>query len=265
MNRIYVGQVLQIPSKGGAPRPAKPRPPVAAAPALKPAPGKPTPAPEEPVVPDSIREVLTATADTLPSRFGRQHPRLHAMERFDVEVYGLETTLLSSPDMAEIHVSVNETIGHYADWLGIPTWRIRTLNHMRGRSGIRVGQSLLIPLDSAHSLETFAKTRLEYHMALEEDFYSRFKVVDAKARTIHRGENLWDICSAEGDLPLWLFKKYNKQVDLQRLMAGMVVWLPVVEEKTEEDIALEQLEYGGIYPPYYEPVRPTPMPPALLP
>jgi hypothetical protein len=211
---------------------------------------------------DSLREIIMATADTL--SLSSPTVRSSRMSRFDADMYNLETTLMS-PSVAEIRVAVNETIGHYADWLGIPTWRIRRANAMGRRSGIRVGQRIAIPLEQDDALEEFAKTRLEYHMMLEEDFYSRYTIADVKPKRIRRGENLWDICGAEGEIPLWLFKKHNRHIDLSRLYPGMLVWIPVAEEKTEEDLALEQLEDGGIYPAYYEPVGVRPAAAQLLP
>lgn len=262
MNRIYAGQVLQVPG-GNKRTPARPATPtVAATRTASPAADTAAPAAAPPPtvdtastaaeLPDTLAEIIMATADTVAPASPRGRPS--RMSRFDIEVYGLETTLVS-PTMAEIRVAVNETIGHYADWLGVPTWQVRRLNHMGRRSSIRVGQALLIPLEQDDALERFAKVRLEYHMMLEEDFYSRFKIADVKARRIRRGENLWDICNAEGELPLWLFKKHNKHIDFDRLIPGMITWLPVVEEKTAEDLAFEQLEDSGIYPAFYEPMR----------
>ena len=175
-----------------------------------------------------------------------------AAPAFDVSVYNLETTLSPSGNTATIRVSVDETIGHYADWLGVPTYRIRALNRLGPRSAIRIGGTLAIPAD-AEALARFVKARLEYHMALEEDFYVRFKVADVRDRTVKRGEALWTICSEPDQIPLWLFAKYNKNADLSTLMPGMRVRIPVIEEKTERDIALESGQAIGIYPPFEEP------------
>jgi hypothetical protein len=214
------------------------------------------------------------TADTTPARVAStsaaatstvtSRARPVAMARFDVDVYGLETSL-PSPGIAEIRVAVDETMGHYAEWLGVPTMRLRALNRMR-RSTIRGGQALLIPLDAPDALERFNKTRLEYHLALEEDFYGRYKVADVKPYVVRHGETLWDLCNQEGGSPMWLFKKYNKQLDLGALMPGTQVWLPVIDEKTDEDLAVEQLEDGGIHPAYTEPLcGPATAPLMLLP
>lgn len=271
-NRIYAGQVLRVPSGAGVQAEAgvaapetslalaeqeavqAPVPPALLSeepPVVKPEMKKaPKPNAAEKAVADSLKEIVMARADTLPkfSRAGK--PGL--MPTFDVSVYSLETTLSPEGTTARIKVSVDETIGHYADWLGIATSAIRQLNRLGARSEIRIGGPLLIPAGQ-DLLARFVKARLEYHMALEEDFYSRYKVADVKPRIIRRGETLWSICNDTDQIPLWLFAKHNKDADLGTLMPGMRVWIPVIEEKTERDIALETGQAIGVYPLFEEP------------
>lgn len=292
LNRIYAGQVLRIPGAPTAkkvaaakpkpkpePKPTEKRQVAVASKAVEetpplPPPEKEPPKEEEPpeetvvaaadtTISDSLREIVMAPADTVARATVTRRPSM--LTRFDVETYGLETMLSPASDMAEITVSIDETIGHYADWLSIPTWRIRRLNRMRGRSTIHLGQKLNIPVEGSEALEEFAQRRLEYHMAIEEDFYTRYKIVDVKHHRIRRGETLWDICNEDGITPLWLFKKYNKHIALDRLSVGTTVWIPVIDEKTEEDLALEAMESAGIYPAYYEPLKPYAAPARLVP
>ncbi len=209
------------------------------------------PSPEE-AISDSLKDAALAKADTLPDYSRNGKPDV--IPEFDVLNYNLETTLSPAGDVAKIEVSVDETIGHYADWLGIPTYRIRRLNRLGARSEIRIGGTVSIPV-APDQLDRFVKARLEYHMALEEDFYTRYKVADVQARVVKRGETLWNICNDDDQIPLWLFAKYNKNADLSKLMPGTRVWIPVVEEKTERDIALENGQAIGVYPVFEEPIK----------
>ena len=189
-------------------------------------------------------------ADTLPENPQWSKPKV--FPKFDVDVYNLELTLSPDGATAQIRVSVDETIGHYADWLGIATHRIRQINRMGGRSDIRIGGVLKIPADQP-MLDRMVKTRLEYHMAIEEDFYSRYKVFDVKQKIVKRGENLWDICNGQDQIPLWLFKKYNKELNLEKILPGAEVWIPLVAEKSDEELRTESNAPGGIYPAYQAP------------
>ncbi len=177
---------------------------------------------------DSLKAVAMTPAVDNPGSGPSQRPFLSS--DFDVSLYNLDVVLLSSGNSAELVVSIDETIGHYADWLKIPTWRIRKLNDMRN-SDIRINSKIRIPIDRQDALETFAAARLEHHMALEEDFYTQYMVVDVKPMAIKRGQTLWHLCNeADNPMPLWLFKKYNKHLDLNKLMPGTTVWIPLIEE-----------------------------------
>ena len=171
---------------------------------------------------------------------------------FDVSLYNLDVTLSPVGNTAELHVSVDETIGHYADWLGIPTYRIRKLNDMGRTSDIRLNKRLLIPNEHQDALEKFVAARLEYHMAIEEDFYAQYRVADLKKYVIKRGQTLWDLCNeTENPIPLWLFKKHNKQLDLGKLIPGMTVWIPVIEEGPAERTVEPAIKNPGTLPTTY--------------
>jgi len=196
--------------------------------------GVPSDAVEE--ISDSLKAVAMTPAVVNNEPGPAQRPFISS--DFDVSLYNLDVVLLSSGNSAELMVSIDETIGHYADWLKVPTWRIRKLNDMRN-SDIRINSKIRIPMDRPDALETFAAARLEYHMALEEDFYTQYMVIDVKPMTIKRGQTLWDLCNeADNPMPLWLFKKYNKHLDLNKLMPGTTVWIPVIGENA-----------SGIYSP----------------
>lgn len=195
---------------------------------------RPTP-PLETQLSDSLEEIAFTPALVEPVEKSLKKPRI--TQNFDVSIYDLDAVLSSAGNSAEIIVSVDETIGHYADWLGIPTWRIRRRNDMGRRSSIRINQRLDIPIDRPDALEQFASARLEYHMAIEEDFYSQFTVTDAVSHKLKRGEALWDICNnTDNPIPLWLLRKYNRHIDLNRLQAGVELWIPQIREKTDKEI-----------------------------
>ena len=258
MNRIYAGQVLNIPETAGG----KKAPVTQIAEVEKKAEVKeieeqvavkttlPRPSqPEE--VPDTLAEIIMAKAESVPR--SNEPNKTNYLDKFDAEIYNFGIDFSEEENSAAIKISLNETIGHYADWLGIPTQSIREANYMGHGSTIRINQELTLPVDK-ETLEQFNRRRLEYHMALEEDFYSQYKITELKVKIIQRGETLWDICNEDGVIPLWLLKKYNKHIDIGQLFPNMKIWLPVVEEKTEKDYKQEaNKEWRGIYPTYQEP------------
>ena len=61
------------------------------------------------------------------------------------------------------------------------------------------------------------------------------RVTDTKAYEVKKGESVWTICSGEDPIPTWLFKKYNRSVDLALLRPGAGLTIPVVSRKDRQE------------------------------
>ncbi|WP_218915028.1 LysM peptidoglycan-binding domain-containing protein [Desulfurivibrio alkaliphilus] len=127
-----------------------------------------------------------------------------------------------------IRVEVEETLGHYADWLSIPTQELRRLNGFPFGRPIRLEQRLMIPLDRGVEQAFFEEQRYEYHKSLEEDFYAAYRVDGVETYRVRPGDNIWQLSHDEFELPLWLIRKYNPELVLDRLRPGDEIRVPVV-------------------------------------
>ncbi|RPJ78699.1 MAG: LysM peptidoglycan-binding domain-containing protein, partial [Deltaproteobacteria bacterium] len=131
-----------------------------------------------------------------------------------------------------IRVEAEETLGHYADWLELPTMKLRNMNGMRFGKPIHMDQKIKIPFTKV-SKDEFEEKRYEFHKGIEEDFFSAFRIVKVKNYQVKDGDNIWKICLQTLDLPLWLVKKYNPDQDLNNLTSKTILKIPVVK-KIEE-------------------------------
>ena len=128
-----------------------------------------------------------------------------------------------------IKVEIEETLGHYAEWAGVRARDIRRLNKMRYGHPIHLGQKLKIPLHRVDK-DAFEETRFEYHKELVEDFFAAYRVDALKIYSIKRGDNIWTLSRDVFELPLWLIRRYNGNVDLSALMPSQNLRIPVVEK-----------------------------------
>ena len=239
LNKIYVGQVLRIP--GSVKTVASVKNPVA----------KKKKSKEIVRVKDKeLDEILSTSADTIAEYKvsvggGRSF-------RFDGDIYDFSVKFPTN-NIAVIKVSIDETLGHYADWLGIATSKIRALNRMGRRSTIRINRSLKIPA-TKDEIQLFTQKRVEYHMSMEEDFYNQFRVSELKKKSIKRGETLWDISnSSDGPIPMWLLKKHNKNIDFEKLFPNTNIWIPIISDAKASDESETKSSWRGFFPAYYEP------------
>ncbi|MFQ5751452.1 MAG: transglycosylase SLT domain-containing protein, partial [bacterium] len=134
------------------------------------------------------------------------------------------------PENGQVQVEPDETLGHFADWLAVPTQKIRTINGLAYNEAIRIGQPLWLTFEKV-TPEEFHRRRLEYHQGIEEDFYRNFSVEGDKLYKIRRGENIWIVCNRIFEIPYWLVKKYNPQKNLLQLVANEEIVIPIVEAK----------------------------------
>jgi membrane-bound lytic murein transglycosylase D len=128
-----------------------------------------------------------------------------------------------------IRVEVEETLGHYAEWLDITAWEIRRLNGFPYGKVIRLDQQIKIPLHQV-SKEEFEEKRFEYHKELSEDFFASYRVEKVKFYYIKKGDTIWDLSLEEFEVPLWLIKKYNVDLDFSALFPSQKLLIPIIEK-----------------------------------
>jgi membrane-bound lytic murein transglycosylase D len=132
-----------------------------------------------------------------------------------------------TPSTVTIRVEVDETIGHYAEWTGITSSKIRSLN--RVSANIYLGERISLPL-SGEAAVAFLKARIEHHMSIEEDFFNNYEVTGMDTLAVKSGTNVWTLCQ-ENEIPLWLFLKSNPAIkELRSVQPGKIL-LPQIEGK----------------------------------
>ena len=126
-----------------------------------------------------------------------------------------------------IEIQAAETLGHYAEWLGIRAWDIRRLNGMQYQDPVIIGERLKLDFSNVDIAE-FEQQRREYHRNLQTDFFQSWRIRETEQHSINRGEFLVNL-ARQRSVPMWLFRQYNPEVDAARIQIGQVVVFPVVE------------------------------------
>ncbi len=131
-------------------------------------------------------------------------------------------------DNDTIRVVAAETIGHYADWLGITAQRLRDLNNLKIKNPVVMGRS--VKLDFAKVPKaTFEQRRREYHQKLQAAFFEEHRITGTEVYISRRGDSLWSVTQRYTNLPVWLLQQYNLDIDFADLRAGMKIVVPLVE------------------------------------
>jgi membrane-bound lytic murein transglycosylase D len=131
-------------------------------------------------------------------------------------------------DDGSIVVVAAETVGHYADWLGVPASTLRALNGMRGRSNVRIGGRFRLSFARVARTQ-FEQRRRAYHQRLQTEYFAAHRITGSDAYVARRGDSLWSL-TQRGSLPVWLLQQYNPDVDFDDLHPGTQIVLPRVED-----------------------------------
>ncbi len=212
-HRIRAGQKLRLPAAGPAPEV------VAVASAV---PSRPEP---EPVEPEVVVEEVPQVEE--------QEPAALAGDLAATVASTVQTALLSDPsdytvaDDNTIEVQPLETLGHYADWLGLRTQRLRDINGFAFRTPVEVGQRIKLEFRDV-DVATFENLRVAYHRSQQDSFFRKHIITGVREHTIRSGESIWILSLREYDVPIWLFRQYNPGLDLDRITPGITVRFPVL-------------------------------------
>ncbi|MEO8308763.1 MAG: transglycosylase SLT domain-containing protein [Pseudomonadota bacterium] len=126
-----------------------------------------------------------------------------------------------------IRVAADETLGHYADWLKVPTSRLRSLNGLRGNAVVSLGRSLKLDFSNV-AAEQFEQQRRAFHEARQAEFFNGHRIVGTEVYVARRGDSLWLVTQRYASVPTWLLQHYNPDVNFSDLRAGVEIVIPKV-------------------------------------
>jgi membrane-bound lytic murein transglycosylase D len=145
----------------------------------------------------------------------------------------VQLSLLSDPSdytvAADRTIEVHplETLGHFADWLGIRTQRLRDINGLAFHAQVEVGQRIRLDLSRADAT-TFESLRATWHKEQQEAFFRDHRITGLHEHVVQNGESVWVLALQRYGVPVWLFRQYNPELDLHRVHKGTRLNFPVL-------------------------------------
>ncbi len=127
-----------------------------------------------------------------------------------------------------VEIQASETLGHYADWLGIRAWDLRRLNGMAFRDPVIIGDRLTLDFSRVNIAE-FELKRRDFHSSLQQEFFSNYRIQNVETYQVQRGDNIGVIARNRYSTPIWLLRQYNPELDFNRIQIGQEIVFPVLE------------------------------------
>ncbi|MCU0761317.1 MAG: LysM peptidoglycan-binding domain-containing protein [Steroidobacteraceae bacterium] len=180
------------------------------------------------------------TASAAPAS-ARNEPAPRASEPVTAEALGPEIgpgagmppPLADAIDLAvrdgSVRVIAEETLGHYADWLGVSAARLRELNRMKYGQAVLLGRTLKLDF-SRTTPDEFEQKRRDFHARLQAAFFAQRRILGTEVYIVRRGDTLWSITQRYAGVPVWLLQQYNPDLELGALRTGAQLVVPRLED-----------------------------------
>lgn len=126
-----------------------------------------------------------------------------------------------------IEIQATETLGHYAEWLGVRAADLRRLNGLSYGQPVIIGNRLKLDFSKVDTA-TFENRRRQYHRDLQTAYFDRWRIKGTEKYSIRNRDILVNLISSRS-IPLWLFRQYNPEVDSSRMQVGQELVFPVIE------------------------------------
>ena len=204
--------------------------------------------PEETVKPETIKRTEAVAVSENPRK---PEPVIKSIPNIPESSFGVGDDLLiqlserKGKTRYSIVVEPDESLGHYASWLGLRSASsIRKLNKLKSSRHVRMGKIIYLPVKKQAQKEQFNQQRLDYHQELQDEFRTRFKIAGVETYTVLSGDSAWSISNKQG-VPLWLLKRYNPRLfSGTQSQPGDTISLPVIETVADDDKNGTELKPG---------------------
>jgi membrane-bound lytic murein transglycosylase D len=208
-NFVYEGQVLALAASARAAPPVEAQVPVENI----------VPVPAEPV---AVAEASEPVSEREAEELG---PTL---------VPGIQAAASADPSDYSVHedgsvrVQAAETLGHYAEWLEVRAGQLRKLNRMTMATPVVIGRKVKLDFSKV-TQDQFEARRQEYHKQLQETFFTQFRISGNETHVIKPGESIWVLAQQRYNIPIWLLRQYNPDLDLGAVKPGTKLVIPTVQ------------------------------------
>ena len=126
-----------------------------------------------------------------------------------------------------IEIQASETLGHYAEWLGLVSADIRRLNKMPNSQPVVIGRRLQLDFSKVSSAE-FELKRRQYHLEEQQEFFRQYRIENVDEYKVAKNDNIANLARRKYSVPMWLLQQYNPELNFRQVQIGQTVVFPVL-------------------------------------
>lgn len=143
-----------------------------------------------------------------------------------------------------------ESLAHFARWAELPVETIADASERGLDEALPVGTIIRVPADVDMRSRIEFRRDAHHERRVEGYLASRGGSLNTTFHVVRTGDSAWSIAKENGRLPVWVVEAFNPSLDLEALLPGQSVMLPVtadMEPAAEPDAVsmVEEPELDG--------------------
>ena len=108
-----------------------------------------------------------------------------------------------------------------AGWVVVDSARLnelRDLNSLSFKEAVVLGQTLTLDFARVDA-PNFEQRRRAYHEQIQSDFFAAYQIEEIESHVMRPGESLWILAARRYNVPVWLLRQYNPDLNFDRIQA----------------------------------------------
>jgi LysM repeat protein len=134
--------------------------------------------------------------------------------------------------LVDIDIERGDSMKLYGDWSGVPENDLLPDGGLT-KPRLKAGQRLQLVM-SPDAFRKFTDNREKARLQREREFLQAYDIESVKPHTISKGDSIWKLSKDNGDVPSWLLKRLNRNVDFEHMKLGDVVLIPTLRKVTDQ-------------------------------
>lgn len=153
-----------------------------------------------------------------------------------------EATIAPAPPAARFSLKHGETLHHFAKWSGIPVEDLADASDLDLDGVHRVGDQVVVPGLGDEETARIEALRSAHHARRAEGYLaSRGGAVGVEIVKVRTGDSATSIAKEQMGIPVWLLQVYNPEANLERIVPGQELLVPVVADVVVDADLVETL------------------------
>jgi len=177
--------------------------------------------------------VVEETVNVEESSEVEETAQLDSVEPLETEAVSLDSEpmeLLSPVVLSSFTLKHGETLAHFARWSEMTVEEIAEYSDLDLSGNYAVGTEIFLPVTGEDLAQVTERRDQHRERKIEGYLNARGGALGSDFYTVATGDTAWSIAHSGQGIPIWVLDAYNPGVQLDRLVPGQQLMVPILSD-----------------------------------